>query len=325
MGFGYIVMNDSDEVTLLETSGPHSLVDFTPTIKDTRVFALNYVKPIGDIDIDAKAAILVNAETGEVLFEKNSDESLPIASMSKMMSALLILEAIEKGVIMWDDEVPISDYAYTVSHREPFSSILLDKETTYTVQELFEAMMVSSANDATIALAEIISGSEKEFVKEMNERATKLSFAGAYFVDSTGLGNMNLFDLFTTGSINDVNVMTARELSELATILIDRFPHLLDITQTISYESGEETYYNTNWMLVGNNEESMEELNIDLGYQGIEGLKTGYTNASGYCFTGTVVIEEVRYISVIMGTEDVEDRFIESEKLYEGISKQLNP
>jgi len=322
VGFGFVLGNGNKEKPI-EASASHILFESIPTLIDTKSFVLNYVNPLKNIDVDAKAAILINAETEEILYEKNIDESAPIASMSKLMSAYLILEAIEENVISWEDDVPISDYAYTISHREPFSSIKLEQEENYKVKELFDAMMISSANDATVALAEKIYGTEKAFVEEMNKRANQLGFANSHFVDTTGLGNMNLFDFFTIGTIDDVNEMSARELAELARILIEKFPHLLDITQTISYESGGETYHNTNWMLMGNNKESLEEFDLDLGFEGVEGLKTGYTNASGYGFTGTIVIEDVRYISVIMDTEAVGDRFIETKKLYEGIINQL--
>src|SRR5699024_10063999 len=123
------------------------------------------------LDLQAESAILVDAETGKVLYAKNADMALPPASMTKMMTEYLAWEAVESGEISWDTTTQISDYAYSISANEMFSGIGLTQNKDYTVRELYEAMAVFSDNATTIALAELIAGSEGEFVKMMNDKA----------------------------------------------------------------------------------------------------------------------------------------------------------
>ncbi|MGN8646826.1 D-alanyl-D-alanine carboxypeptidase family protein [Gracilibacillus sp. HCP3S3_G5_1] len=261
---------------------------------------------ITEIDLQASSVILINAETGHVIYEKKSDIPLPTASMSKMMSELLVLEAIDSGEIDWDSEVAISDYAYNISHHPGYASVDLTKEQRYTVKELFEAMAIHSANGATIALAEAVSGSEKHFVQQMNQRAQELQLENTEFVNSTGLDNLHLGDYYSVGSVEDTNTMSAHDLAMLAQYLIDRYPELLTIIERPEYRMNDRSYRNTNWMLEG-----------ELAFAGVDGLKTGYTDLAGYCFTGTIEREGVRLISVVMGTSSEIARFTETTALYE--------
>src|SRR5690625_1672489 len=168
------------------------------SIFTSKPFAEKYVlEPLNDIHVDAKAAIVINAVTGDVLFEQQSNVSLPIASMSKIMTQLIVLEAIERGDIHWDDDDSVSDYAYIISHQPGYASVLLERDATYTVEQLFEAMTIRSANGATIALAEYVAGTEGAFVQLMNDRAEQLKLTTASFVNSTGLSNRDLLGFHT--------------------------------------------------------------------------------------------------------------------------------
>ncbi|MEI3613747.1 D-alanyl-D-alanine carboxypeptidase family protein [Pseudogracilibacillus sp. SO30301A] len=278
------------------------------------------VDPISDLDIQAEAAILINAVTGEVVFEKNSSTSLAVASMSKIMTELLILEAIEEEVLRWEDTTKISDYAYTISNHPGFSSVLLEQDQTYTMEELFHAMAIRSANGATIALAEAMSGSEKEFVALMNERARELGLEDTHFVNSTGLTNDDLQGFHSTGLLDDKNMMSANDLATLTKYIIDRFPDLLEVTKLKEFDFQGETYTNSNWMLTGT---EVDFIDVDVTYDGVDGLKTGFTEEAGYGFTGTVQMGDVRVISVIIGTEEIEDRFLETIMLYEAVEEQM--
>jgi len=277
------------------------------------------INPISNLDIKAEAAVLVNALTGDVIFEKNSSESLPVASMSKMMTELLILEAVEEGALRWKDTVEISDYAYVISNHPGFSSVLLQQDEAYTIQELFNAMAIRSANGATIALAEALSGSEKEFVALMNDRARELGLEDTYFVNSTGLTNHDLQGFHSTGSLDDKNMMSANDLAVLAKYVINRYPELLEVTKMKEFDFQEKTYANSNWMLPGT---EVDFIDIDVTFAGVDGLKTGFTDEAGYGFTGTVQMDDVRVISVIIGTEEIEDRFLETITLYEAVLEQ---
>src|SRR5699024_6410352 len=189
------------------------------------------LEPIEPMDIKAEAALLMNAITGDILYDKNSDVSLPIASMSKIMSQLIVLEAIEQGEIKWDDVVPISDYAYTISHQPGYASVLLDADTHYTVEQLFHAMAIRSANGATIALAEYVAGSEQKFVQMMNEKAEQLQLHSASFVNSTGLTNSDFLGFHRVGSENDMNMMSAKDLAFLSQYVLLHYPEILQITK----------------------------------------------------------------------------------------------
>lgn len=270
-------------------------------------------------DIDGKAAILINAITGDILFEKNSDESLPIASMSKIMSELLVLEALEEERIEWDDIVPISDYAYRISNYPGYASVKLQQDYPYTVKELVHAMALRSDNGATIALAELVSGSEQAFVTAMNDKAEQLGLTKSDFFNSSGLTNEDLLGYHSTGELSDTNLMSASDLAALSSHLISHFPHLLNITQQTSITFHDVEYANTNWMLPGVEVDLISE---DVTFHGVDGLKTGHTNEAGYCFAGTAQINDVRVISVIMGTDEIGQRFLDTKVLYEAVEAQ---
>lgn len=265
-----------------------------------------------DIDLDVSSAMLVDAETGHVIYQENSTIPLPVASMSKLMTELLVLEAIEADILDWDSEITISDYAYEISHQPGYASVHLQQDRSYTVKELFHAMAIHSANGATIALAEAVNGSEKLFVRQMNNRANELGLNDSTFVNSTGLDNDHLGQFFSVGTSDDTNKMSAQDLITLARYLINHHPTILDVTSLPAYLANDREYLNTNFMLEENTT-----------YGKVDGLKTGYTDLAGYCFTGTVQQENVRLISVVMGTESFTQRFIETEKLYQQAFEQI--
>ncbi|MBS4219900.1 D-alanyl-D-alanine carboxypeptidase [Bacillus sp. FJAT-49711] len=278
-------------------------------------FTIKVIHPLTELNINAKSVMLIDARDGSILYEKNSDESFPTASMSKMMTEYLVLEAIKKGKLTWDQSIIVSDYAYTISNTPGFASVHLKKDQPYTIRDLFYAMAIQSANGATIALAETVSGTEKEFVEEMNENAAQLGLKNSTFVNSTGLNNEDLGKYYSTGSPQDANEMSAKDLTILTKALITQFPEIHEIASTSSFTFGGHVYNNTNWMLPGKNEQ--------VGFKGVDGLKTGFTDEAGYCFAGTVERDDIRLISVVMGTEDSLERFIVTKKLYEASFDQV--
>lgn len=150
------------------------------------------VQAAENIEVEAESAIIVDAKTGKILFEKQSDLKLPPASMTKMMTEYLVLEAIKEGKINWDTTTQISDYAYWLSADPSFSGIGLIQDKNYTVRQLYEGMAIISDNATTVALAELVAGSEGEFVKMMNEKAVEMGLQEYKFVNSTGLSNLDL-------------------------------------------------------------------------------------------------------------------------------------
>ncbi|WP_133580905.1 serine hydrolase [Aureibacillus halotolerans] len=262
-------------------------------------------------DVEAEAAILLDFETGRILYEKNADLTLPPASMTKMMTEYIILSAIEEGKLSWDQETSISDYVYQISQNRSLSNVPLREDGTYTIKELYQAMAIYSANGASIALAEAFAGSETKFVEMMNQKAAEIGLPDYQFVNVTGLNNSSLIGMHPEGTgPNDANMLSARSTAMLAYRLISDFPEVLDTASipTMTFREGTSDaidMINWNKMLPGLGHE----------YEGVDGLKTGFTDLAGACFTGTAERNGTRLISVVMKTADNDARFEETRKL----------
>ncbi len=152
-----------------------------------------------NLGLKAEAAIIIDGETGQIVYEKNADKVLGIASMSKMMTEYIIMESIENGKISWDQKVKINKYVHDLSKAPNLSNVGLTEGEDYTVKELYQAMAVYSGNAATVALAQLVSGSEKSFVKLMNEKAKELGLKNHKFVNASGLNNSDLLGQYPSG------------------------------------------------------------------------------------------------------------------------------
>lgn len=252
------------------------------------------------LNLYVDAAILIDADTGKILYEKNSESPLGIASMTKMMTEYLLFEAIEKGKISWDQQYSVTDYTYKISQDRRLSNVPLRQDGSYSIQELYEAMAIYSANAATIAIAETIAGTEENFVKLMNEKAEEMGLEGYKFVNSTGLNNEDLQGMHpaSTGA-SDENVMPAKSVAILAYNLMKDYPEVLETTKIPKKTFREGTsdaieMSNWNWMLPG----------LVYEYEGVDGLKTGTTNFAGHSFTGTAQKNGMRVIAVVMKAVD---------------------
>ncbi|RIX50601.1 D-alanyl-D-alanine carboxypeptidase [Paenibacillus nanensis] len=255
--------------------------------------------------IESAAAFLIDAGTGEVLYEKNADEPLPPASMSKMMTEVLVLDYVHDGRIRWSDTVIPSAYAAQV----PGARMGIMEGYSLTVRELFDAMAIYSANDAAVALAEHIAGTEAAFTAMMNEKARSIGLSkDAVFGNATGLSRDDIREYEGAASERDT-LLTAKDTARLAGYLIGKYPEVLQITSmgSVKVSTQGQALAATNQMLA---EKRFE-------YPGNDGLKTGYTPDAGYCFTGTVKQGGRRLISVVMGADSMDARFIETKKLFE--------
>ncbi|EFU43905.1 peptidase S11 D-alanyl-D-alanine carboxypeptidase 1 [Paenibacillus vortex V453] len=263
--------------------------------------------------VDARAVVLMDLNTGRILLSENGDIPLPPASMSKLMTELVILDDIKTGKKSWDDEVQISDTASGVSGIK----IALKSGEFLTVRELFQSITVYSANDAAVALAEHFAGSEEAFVQKMNAKAKEIGMSSStHFVNASGVESHT--DNDQEWSSERETVMTAEDTAKLAAHLIKSHPDILSTSsKTQTKISGRNLYLsNTNWML--------PSLGGPYSYEGTDGLKTGYTVNAGYCFTGTAEKQGSRLIAVVMGTESKEARFEETRKLFDyGFAKTL--
>lgn len=229
----------------------------------------------------AKSAIMIEATTGDIIFEKNADEKLPPASMTKIMSMLLIVESIEKGVIAWDEMVTVSANASGMGG----SQILLETGEEMSVEDLFKGIAIASGNDAVVALAEKIAGTEEMFVDMMNDRAKELGLSNTNFKNPHGLDETNHYS-------------TARDMSIMARELVK---HKKVLEYTSIYETYLRENLDTKVWLVNTNK-------LVRFYDGIDGLKTGYTKGAGYCLTATANKNNMRLIAVVMGEETSQTR-----------------
>lgn len=245
-----------------------------------------------DMNLDCKSAVLMDYGTGKIIYEQNSHEKLPPASVTKVMTMLLTMEALDSGKISYDDKVTISAQASSKNNKG--TMLLLEEGEVRTVKELLYGIAVESANDACIAIAEYISGSKEEFVKLMNKRAKELDANDTNFVNPNGLpaeGHVT--------SAHDLAVMS-RELLKHGNIFDFISQYMIKVT-------------------VGKKNNVVRELvnknKMLRFYNDVDGIKTGWTEDAGYCISVTAKRNNLRLISVVMGSPKVEIRNREARKL----------
>ena len=247
----------------------------------------------GGILLTCPSAILMEASTKSVIYEKAPDERRSPASITKIMTAILIFDAIEAGKISLEDEVVTSAYAKSMGG----SQVYLEEGEKQTVDTLIKCIMVSSGNDASVAMAEYIAGSESGFVQMMNERAASLGMENTHFEDCCGLTD------------SDNHYTTARDIALMAQELITRYPQIKSYT-TIWMENI------THVTMQGSKEFGLANTNKLLKqYPYTTGLKTGSTNKAKYCVCATANKDGVELIAVIMGCPNYKDRFTEAQSL----------
>ncbi len=231
-------------------------------------------------DVAAKSAILMDYETGRVLYEKNADEALPPASVTKIMTLLLAMEAVDSGVLKLDGMLTVSEYAASMGG----SQVYLEAGETMSVEELIKCIVIASANDAAVTVAEAVAGSETAFVARMNERARELGMKNTNFENVTGLDDDTVNHVT---SARDIAIMS-RELMKHE--LIFKFSKVWMDT----IRSGSFTLTNTNRLI--------------RFFDGATGLKTGSTAKAGFCISATAERNGLHLIAVIMGAENRDSR-----------------
>ena len=241
-----------------------------------------------DLAPNAKSAIMIEASTGEILFQKNKDEKLAPASMTKMMSMLLIMEEIENGNLKWDEMITASEKASSMGG----SQIFLKVGEKMTVEDLLKGVAIASGNDAVVALAERVSGSEEQFVKRMNTRAKDLGLKNTNFINATGLTADNHYS-------------SAYDMSLIAKELV-KHEKILEFTST--YEDYLRKDTKSPFWLVNTNR-------LVRFKEGVDGLKTGFTDEAGYCLTATMKKDNMRLITVVMKEENTSKRSADTTKM----------
>ncbi len=247
------------------------------------------------VTLASPSAILMEASTGTVLFEKNPDEIRSPASITKIMTLLLTFEALEKGRIKLEDEVTTSAYAKSMGG----SQVFLEEGEIQTVDTLIKCITVASGNDASVAMAEYVAGSEAEFVNMMNEKAASLGMNNTHFLDCCGL------------SSDSAHHTTARDVAIMSRELITRYPQIYNYTKIWMEDITHVTRQGSKPFTLSSTNKLLKQ------YQWTTGLKTGSTNAAKYCFSATASKDGIDLIAVIMGAPDFKIRFSEARSLLE--------
>lgn len=249
----------------------------------------------GAVDVSAVSAVLIEGSTGEVLFEKDKDKELVPASITKIMTLNLIFEALDSKKISLDDMVTVSEYAAGMGG----SQVFLEPNESQTVNDMIKCISIASANDAAVAMAEKIAGSEEAFVKQMNEKAAALGMKHTQFKNCTGLDD----------NIESGHYSSAYDVALMSRELITKHPEISD--------------YSTVWMdkiihktKKGESEFGLTNTNkLVRFYDGITGLKTGSTSKAKYCLSATARRNDMDLISVVMAAPDHKKRFSEAQSL----------
>ena len=234
--------------------------------------------------VDARAYILMDYDSGQILAESKADERMEPASLTKLMTSYVIYKEMRDGRIKLNDKVTISERAWRMGGSRTF--VPVGKKVS--VEDLLKGMIVQSGNDATVALAEYVGGSEEVFVSLMNQEAQRLGMTGTHFVDSTGMPNAEHYT-------------TARDLAVLTRAMIREYPDHYELYSMRTFTFNDITQHNRNKLLWRD--------------KSVDGVKTGHTESAGYCLVASAVRDNMRLISVVLGTDSEEARAEESEKL----------
>ncbi|MFO7637080.1 MAG: D-alanyl-D-alanine carboxypeptidase family protein [Clostridia bacterium] len=238
-------------------------------------------------ELQATSAILMDVETGKILYEHNIDQRLPMASITKVMTTMIVMERIKEGKLGFEDQVSVSEYAYSFGG----SQVYLVPGEVFTLREMIAAIEIHSANDAAVAVAEHVAGTHDAFVSMMNMKAAELGMADTRYTDSTGL--------------DDESYSTTRDLAVLARTLVTVHPEILEFTSKIYdvFRPG------------GNSIDMYNRNRLITFYPGATGLKTGFTTRAGYCLAGTAQRGDFGLVAIVLGCPDTNTRFAETAKL----------
>ena len=246
-------------------------------------------------EISAASCILMEASTGQIIYEENADERRSPASITKIMTLLLIFEQLEKGTIKLTDEVATSAYAKSMGG----SQVFLEEGEVQTVETLIKCIAVASGNDASVAMAEKIAGSETEFVAMMNRKAEELGLENTHFMDCCGLTD------------SDEHYTTARDVAVMSRELITKYPQVYQYTQIWMEDITHVTNKGSSIFTLASTNKLLKQ------YEYATGLKTGSTQKAKYCLSATANHNGIDLIAVIMGATDYKIRFTDAKKLLE--------
>ncbi len=299
-------------------------INFAFVLWAVLTFALVIPQPAHAAKINSRAALMVDAKTGQLIYQQNIDQKLPIASVSKLLTACVIEDEVAAHQLRWQQKIKISPAVAAVSNDGSYSAIGLQAGQSYTVRDLFDAMMVKSADGAALALAMANGQTVKQFNAKMVRKAHKIGIKDPTIVNSVGLRNGDLKKLTQRGIAKQAeNAMTARDVAILARYLIKNYPDVLKVTkrpqQNFTIAPGKVMVAdNSNAMLPG---KQYQVPNVT-----IDGLKTGTSDQAGECFVSTGTYQGHRIITVVLHANGGPgDRFVETQRLYQYLQNNAHP
>lgn len=267
--------------------------------------------------VDAKAAYMIDAGTGQVLYQQNANNKYPIASLTKILTLAVIMKDIHNQKLNWDQKIKVNKDVADMANNWQFSNVQLNEGESYTVRSLVESMMIVSADGSTEALALADAGSVQAFNEKMKEVAREAGVTDAEIYNMIGLPNSDLGKLkLKNVDDNQENKFSAKDIALISKYLVNNYPEVIDITKQKNVDfkiSADQTYNmeNINYMLEGSYAAPKNGT--------IDGLKTGFTDDAGYCFVGTGTFNGQRVITVVLNASDYNKQFAETNKMIESV------
>lgn len=283
----------------------------TSLIIVTGVGQLSLIKAdqtLPQLDLEAKSAIAIDAKTGQIIYAKDDKQTYPVASMSKLLTAYILLQAIHEGKITWETKVTPTVTEVDISNNTELTNVPLKEGHSYTIKQLYQAMLVGSANAATMLIGNAISGTQTKFIDKMRETAKSLGITDAKIYSANGLTAKYLDDeKYPNTDENAENEFSVRDMAIISQKLIEKYPEILETTKLTKVDFNDNGEITT----ISNTNELLQD-NSNLG---IDGLKTGTSDAAGYCFASTTNKDGHRIITVIAGAKDNDARFDQTKNL----------
>lgn len=283
----------------------------TSLIIVTGVGQLSLIKAdqtLPQLDLEAKSAIAIDAKTGQIIYAKDDKQTYPVASMSKLLTAYILLQAIHEGKITWETKVTPTVTEVDISNNTELTNVPLKEGHSYTIKQLYQAMLVGSANAATMLIGNAISGTQTKFIDKMRETAKSLGITDAKIYSANGLTAKYLGDeRYPNTDENAENEFSVRDMAIISQKLIKEYPEILETTKLTKID------FNDNGEITTVN--NTNELLQDDSHLEVDGLKTGTSDAAGYCFASTTNKDGHRIITVIAGAKDNDARFDQTKNL----------
>lgn len=283
----------------------------TSLIIVTGVGQLSLIKAdqtLPQLDLEAKSTIAIDAKTGQIIYAKDDKQTYPVASMSKLLTAYILLQAIHEGKITWETKVTPTVTEVDISNNTELTNVPLKEGHSYTIKQLYQAMLVGSANAATMLIGNSISGTQTKFIDKMRKTAKNLGITDAKIYSANGLTAKYLGDeRYPNTDENAENEFSVRDMAIISQKLIEKYPEILETTKLTKID------FNDNGEITTVN--NTNELLQDDSHLEVDGLKTGTSDAAGYCFASTTNKDGHRIITVIAGAKDNDARFDQTKNL----------